>query len=106
MREWQKIVQSRKVESTRYHGPVRRSEGDGLDDPVLASIDVASGERDPGGFEREMREQKQESDFGGIDLYFSFDLSGTMAEPDPASGRAKRDVQRAQTRGGSFKWVC
>ena len=94
VREWQKIVQSRKVESTRYHGPVRRSEGDGLDDPVLASIDVASGERDPGGFEREMREQKQESDFGGIDLYFSFDLSGTMAEPDPASGRAKRDVQR------------
>lgn len=94
VREWQKIVQSRKVESTRYHGPVRRSEGDGLDDPVLASIDVASGERDPGGFEREVREQKQENDFGGIDLYFSFDLSGSMAEPDPASGRAKRDVQR------------
>lgn len=94
VREWQKIVQSRKVESTRYHGPVRRSEGDELDDPVLASIDAVSGDQDPGGFAREIHEEKTESDFGGIDLYFSFDLSGSMAEPDPASGRAKRDVQR------------
>ena len=92
--EWRKIVEERKVESRDYRGPVRMDEGSRLDDPVAAAIDITSREFNPTGFEKDTRVEKIETDFGGMDVYFSFDLSGSMAQADSASGRSKKDVQR------------
>jgi len=92
--EWKKITIQRKIESTEYRGPVRMDEGDRLDDPVSARIDIRGRQYNPTGFEKEQKIKKLESDFGGINIYFSFDLSGSMGQPDQASGRKKSDVQR------------
>lgn len=92
--EWKKIMQEYLVQSSDYRGPVRMDEGDRLEDPVSAKIDIASGEYNPTGFEKGVSVEKIEAEFGGINIYFSFDLSGSMAQPDGASGRSKADVQR------------
>ncbi len=94
MQEWRKIIEERKVESSDYHGPVRMDEGDRLEDPVSARIDIQSKQLNPTGFEKDEIVEKHRSDFGGLDIYFSFDLSGSMSQPDGASGRIKADVQR------------
>lgn len=92
--EWRKIVEERKIEMRDYRGPVRMDEGDRLEDPVSAVIDIRAGEFNPTGFEKDERVEKTQMEFGGINLYFSFDLSGSMRESDPATGRSKADVQR------------
>ncbi len=92
--EWRKIVEERKIELRDYRGPVRMDRGDRLEDPASAVIDIRSGQFNPTGFEVDERVEKTEIDFGGINIYFSFDLSGSMNEPDPSTGRRKADVQR------------
>jgi hypothetical protein len=92
--EWRKIVRERKISVQSYRGPVRMDQGDQLADPVSAIIDIKSKEFNPTGFEKNVKEEKIKTDFGGLNIYFSFDLSGSMNEPDPASGRKKADVQR------------
>jgi len=92
--EWKKIIIERKIEAIDYRGPVRMDEGDRLEDPVSARIDIRSREFNPSGFEKHEITEKTETDFGGINIYFSFDLSGSMNESDKASGRRKADVQR------------
>jgi len=92
--EWKKIITERKIEINDYHGPVRMDEGDSLEDPVSARIDILSKEFNPTGFEKLEKEEKIETEFGGINIYFSFDLSGSMRDPDAATGRSKADVQR------------
>jgi len=92
--EWRKIVITRKIESMDYRGPVRMDEGDRLEDPVSAYIDIRGQEFNPTGFERVDKQTREEYDFGGINIYFSFDLSGSMSETDAATGRKKSDVQR------------
>ncbi|MFA4817938.1 MAG: transglutaminase domain-containing protein [Parcubacteria group bacterium] len=92
--EWKKIITERKIEINDYHGPVRMDSGDSLEDPVSARIDILSKEFNPTGFEKLEKEEKIETDFGGINIYFSFDLSGSMNNPDAATGRRKADVQR------------
>ncbi|MDO8575165.1 MAG: transglutaminase domain-containing protein [bacterium] len=94
LKEWQKVVTARMVEKDEYRGPVRMDEGDYLEDVVDASIDIRSRENNPTGFERVVKEEKLETDFGGLNLYFSFDLSGSMDQTDSATGRKKCDVQR------------
>lgn len=92
--EWKKIVTEGTVEVDEYRGPVRMDEGDILEDPVSARIDIRSREFNPTGFERLKKEEKIETEFGGINIYFSFDLSRSMNDPDKATGRRKVDVQR------------
>ncbi len=92
--EWKKIVIENTSEKNDYRGPVRMDEGDNLEDPVSARIDIVSKEFNPTGFEKLEREEKLETEFGGLSVYFSFDLSGSMKDPDSASGRRKADVQR------------
>ncbi len=92
--EWKKIIIERKIEAIDYRGPVRMDEGDRLEDPVSARIDIRSREFNPSGFEKHEIIEKTETDFGGINIYFSFDLSSSMNESDKASGRRKADVQR------------
>ncbi len=91
---WRQLVQSRKGEKREYQGPVRMSEGDELTDPALAMIDHKAGERDVSGFERIRTREKRQKLFGGIDVYLMADLSGSMSEIDPESGRVKADLQR------------
>jgi transglutaminase-like putative cysteine protease len=92
--QWKRIVEERRTEVSEYQGPVRMDEGERLEDPVSAGLDLRSGEPNPTGFERDEIVEKKESDFGGLDIYFSFDLSGSMNQPDPESGRRQADVQR------------
>lgn len=92
--EWKKIIQEYVIQQSDYRGPVRMDEGDRLEEPVAAKIDIASGEYNPTGFEKIVSVEKVQADFGGINIYFSFDLSGSMTGSDPVSGRPKADVQR------------
>lgn len=91
---WKQLIQSRAVPKRDYQGPVRMSEGDELSEPVLAMIDLKAGERDVSGFERVRTTEKREQLFGGIDVYLATDLSGSMDEVDPVSGRKKTELQR------------
>jgi len=91
---WRKIVEERRIEVSEYRGPVRMDQGDRLEDPVSASIDLKAREYNPTGFEKDQRVEKIKFEFGGINIFFSFDLSGSMASPDASSGRSKADVQR------------
>jgi hypothetical protein len=94
IKEWQKIIEERKIEKTQYRGPVRMSEGENLVDPVALKIDLKTRENDPTGFEKRETKEILSYDFGGINIFSSFDLSGSMTNPDESSGRAKVDVQR------------
>ncbi|MFH1946692.1 MAG: transglutaminase domain-containing protein [Candidatus Magasanikbacteria bacterium] len=75
---WKKVLRKNLIDELEYSGPVRQSEGDDLDDPVEARIDVRVGEDDPSGFEKEFIEQKQEKIFGGYEVYIMADMSGSM----------------------------
>ena len=75
---WKKVLRKNLIDKLEYSGPVRQSEGDELDDPVEARIDVRVGEDDPTGFEKEFIEQKQEKIFGGYEVYIMADMSGSM----------------------------
>ncbi|MBU2542905.1 hypothetical protein KJ785_05090 [Patescibacteria group bacterium] len=75
---WKKVLRKNLIDELEYSGPVRQSEGDDLDDPVEARIDVRVGEDDPSGFEKEFIEQKQEKTFGGYEVYIMADMSGSM----------------------------
>lgn len=91
---WKSLIETRITETRHYRGPVPMSEGDRLDDPVRALADLRGGNPDPSGFEKYTRAEERASVFGGISLYWMFDLSGSMAEPDGASGSTKAAVQR------------
>ena len=75
---WKKVLRKNLIDELEYSGPVRQSEGDELDDPVEARVDVRVGEDDPSGFEKEFTEQKQEKIFGGYEVYVMADMSGSM----------------------------
>ena len=92
--EWQKIIEERKDDKVVYKGPVRMDEGVKLVDPVSAIIDIRAGEHNPTGFEKEYTVQKKTTLFGGMDIYLSVDLSGSMGEADVTTGRPKCAVQR------------
>ena len=68
-------------------------EGRVLGDPVGAFLDIKAGETNPIGFEKKFIVPQIKRTFGGINIYFSFDLSGSMAEADFVSGLAKAEVQ-------------
>lgn len=70
------------------------SEGEILEDPIATLMDLGAGSFNPTGFSRETVEVKKAYDFGGINVLFSIDLSGSMSNPDSVSGRPKSDVQR------------
>jgi hypothetical protein len=46
------IYEKRKLPTEVYRGPVLQSEGEYLDDPVTAYIDIVSGESDPSGYKK------------------------------------------------------
>jgi hypothetical protein len=94
VKAWNDVVHIRLKRSRVYEGPVRRSEGDELDDPVMKRLEQRAGERDPSGYLKAAEIEKREKLFGGLDVYMLLDLSGSMKETDPVSGREKRHMQR------------
>lgn len=87
------IVETRKVLTEEYDGPVKRSEGgEAIHDIVRHKIGIAAGESDPRSREKPAAEEKQEKTIGGFDLYIIGDKSGSMGST--AEGEALWQMQR------------
>lgn len=80
--EWRELFdllyKRREVPNQTYKGPVRQSEGEFLDDPVTAYIDVRSRDEDPLGYQRRFEKPKEEIEVSEVDDDFLLDLSGSM----------------------------
>jgi hypothetical protein len=95
IREFQKIVEANRVDRSRYVAPVRMSRGQTLEDPVEAVLEMRAGVADPTGFARYEKKIELEQIYGGFDVLFVADKSGSMNEADSQSGHAKYlDQQR------------
>lgn len=92
VKAWKDVVHSHLKSMRVYTGPVRRSEGDELDDPVAKKLEQRAGEKDPTGYETAKTIEKHEKVFGGLDVYLMLDLSESMNETH--QGRKKCDLQR------------
>jgi len=92
--EFQKIVESNFRPREVFKGPVKRSEGEELDDLVMAGKEILTKESDPLGYVVLDQELKKIQEYGGFDIYFVADRSGSMAEIDPVSQKPKKDEQQ------------
>lgn len=73
------LYKKREVPVEAYKGPVRQSEGEFLEDPVTAYIDVRARDEDPLGYHRRFVKQKEQIDVTEVDDDFILDTSGSMA---------------------------
>lgn len=87
-----KIIQNYINEESRTVGMTRMSQGQALDDPVAARLDVKSGILDPTGFTKEEIVLEKEKVYGGFDLHLVVDGSGSMAET--VGGKVKYKEQQ------------
>ncbi|MCD6422453.1 hypothetical protein J7L13_03860 [bacterium] len=87
--EFQRIVRQNLKKVPQYKSPVRMSEGDELEEPALAMIDVRSGETNPAGFARYETEEKLVQEYGGFDVILVVDKSDSMKWEDPTTGEPK-----------------
>lgn len=87
------IVESRKTAMPDYTGPLRRREGgDEIDDIVAHKIGILASETDPQSRRKPYEREHKEDVFGGFDIYFVGDKSGSMSET--VGGEAKWRLQR------------
>lgn len=81
--EWRQLFkvlyQRRELPYQVFKGPVRQSEGEFLDDPVTAYIDVRSHDDDPLGYQREHQKIKEQIEVSTFDDDFILDISGSMS---------------------------
>lgn len=81
--EWDRlfdlIYKRREVPIESFRGPVRQSEGDELNDPVDAVIDVLSGESDPMGYKLQHQKTKEHVDVTSFEDDSILDLTGSMS---------------------------
>lgn len=73
------LYKRREIPYQAYKGPVRQSEGEFLDDPVTAYIDVRSRDDDPSGYQRSYEIQREVIEVSEVDDDFVLDISGSMA---------------------------
>lgn len=92
--EFQKIIKENRVERLRYKAPVRLSDAHELADPVEAMLDIEAGEAEPGGFAKYEQKVEREQIYGGFDVIFVVDKSGSMGETDPKTGSPKWQEQQ------------
>lgn len=82
-KEWRNLFdllyKRREIPREVYKGPVRQSEGEFLDDPVTAYIDVRSHDDDPLGYQRERIKHKEKVEVSAFDDDFILDISGSMS---------------------------
>ncbi|KKW24583.1 MAG: hypothetical protein UY67_C0006G0038 [Candidatus Kaiserbacteria bacterium GW2011_GWA2_52_12] len=87
------IVDSRLSFESEYSGPLRRREGgERIDDIVAQHIGAVSGEQDPRSRIKETETPKEEQLFGGFDVWFIDDKSGSMSQT--VDGAVKWKTQR------------
>jgi len=87
--EFIKIIQENLKEVPSFRAPVRISGADELVEPVEAWLDIKTGESEPSGFGKYEKKIEKEQVYGGFDVIFVKDKSGSMAETDPKSGKIK-----------------
>ena len=73
------LYKRRETPYSVYKGPVRQSEGEFLDDPVTAYIDVRSRDDDPSGYQRSYEKQREVIEVSEVDDDFVLDISGSMS---------------------------
>src|SRR3989344_43697 len=87
------IVDSRLLFESQYSGPLRRREGgERIDDIVAQHIGAVSGEQAPRSRIKETETPKEEQLFGGFDVWFIGDKSGSMSQT--VDGAVKWKTQR------------
>lgn len=72
------LYKRREIPHEVYKGPVRQSEGEFLDDPVTAYIDVRSHDDDPLGYQRSQVKPKERIEVSVFEDDFILDISGSM----------------------------
>ncbi len=81
--EWRDLFEllyrRREIPHAAYKGPVRQSEGEFLDDPVTAYIDVRSQEDDPSGYQKSHERQRERIEVSVFEDDFILDISGSMS---------------------------
>jgi len=81
--EWRDLFEllykRREIPHEVYKGPVRQSEGEFLDDPVTAYIDVRSHDDDPLGYQRIQQKPRERIEVSVFDDDFILDVSGSMS---------------------------
>ncbi|MFA6918216.1 MAG: hypothetical protein WC285_05320 [Candidatus Gracilibacteria bacterium] len=81
--QWEKlfelIYKRREIPIESFRGPVRQSEGDELEDPVDAVIDILSGESDPMGYKLRHEKTKERIDVTSFEDDSILDLTASMA---------------------------
>ncbi|MEI7741196.1 MAG: transglutaminase domain-containing protein [bacterium] len=92
--EFRQIVETNIKEAPGWRGPVKKSEGEELDDVVMAIKDLRTGHADPLGYVQEFVDRKIVQEYGGFNAYFVFDRSGSMNDLDSASGQTKKTEQQ------------
>jgi len=88
-----RIVETRKTSTPDYTGPLRKREGgEEIEDIVAHVVGVKSGEQDP--ISRQIPSERihQAASFGGFDVYFVGDKSGSMSQT--VDGETKWKMQR------------
>jgi len=73
------LYKRREIPHEVYKGPVRQSEGEFLDDPVTAYIDVRSHDDDPLGYQRSQVKPKERIEVSVFEDDFILDISGSMS---------------------------
>lgn len=73
------IYKRREIPTEAYRGPVRQSEGDELDDPVDAAIDLLAGEPDPMGYKIHAVKTREEIYVTEFEDDAILDLTGSMS---------------------------
>ncbi|MBU6389625.1 hypothetical protein KGQ71_03870 [Patescibacteria group bacterium] len=87
------IIESRRTTASTYAGPLRKREGgERIDDIVAHKIGILAGDPDPVSRQKEIDTTQTEQVFGGFDLYFIGDKSGSMG--DTVNGEEKWRLQR------------
>ncbi len=73
------LYKRREIPHEVYKGPVRQSEGEFLDDPVTAYIDVRSHDDNPLGYQRTQIKPKERIEVSVFEDDFILDISGSMS---------------------------
>lgn len=94
LKEFMKIIKENFREFPSYRAPVRLPEADELEEPVEAYIDIKTGQIEPSGFKKYERKTEKVQEYGGFDVIFVKDKSGSMMETDPHAGKVKYKEQQ------------
>ncbi|HFC77000.1 MAG TPA: hypothetical protein ENJ27_02115 [Candidatus Moranbacteria bacterium] len=90
------IIESRKITSSNYTGPLRKKEGgEEIDDIVGHYIGIKAGDTDPASRQKPHQEIKKEDTFGGFDVYIAGDKTASTENiANSETGETINELQR------------